>query len=138
MVKRPRMFRKGEQLDAVAAAAAILAGNWVYLNDRPRHPSWMGSMHLNVIRGLAIKGCLYRAVRTEPLQRCSACGSSEDLRSSPWHAPHRICRPCFMVWYDPPEAIDVTDPKALGELSLRLKAADQWPWSSPQWKRANL
>jgi hypothetical protein len=60
---------------------------------------------------------------------CSACGGTERLRPySPWHNIP-ICRPCFMVWYDPTESIDVTDPKAVGELSLRLKAAGKWPWT---------
>lgn len=60
---------------------------------------------------------------------CSACGGEKFLRpSSPWHAPHLICNPCFMVWYDPDEAIDVTNPREVGKLSLRLKAAGQFPW----------
>lgn len=60
---------------------------------------------------------------------CSACGGSEHLRPySPWHRLP-ICRPCFMVWYDALESIDVTDPKAVGALSLKLKAAGKWPWN---------
>lgn len=62
--------------------------------------------------------------------RCSACGGTEHLRPySPWHR-RPICRMCFMVWYDGPEAIDQTDPKAVGALSLKLKAAGRWPWGS--------
>ena len=61
---------------------------------------------------------------------CSACGGTEHLRPySPWHRLP-ICRPCFMVWYDPDEAIDVTDPKQVGALSLKLKAAGKWPWTA--------
>jgi hypothetical protein len=34
-----------------------------------------------------------------------------------------------MVWYDPDEPIDVTDPKQVGALSLKLKAAGTFPWT---------
>jgi hypothetical protein len=33
-----------------------------------------------------------------------------------------------MVWYDPPTDIDVTSPKEVGEMSLKLKAAGKFPW----------
>lgn len=62
---------------------------------------------------------------------CSACGGEKFLRpSSPWHAPHLICKPCFMVWYDPPgvDPIDVTKPDEVGRLSLEMKAKGEWPW----------
>jgi hypothetical protein len=60
---------------------------------------------------------------------CSACGGSEQLRHSPWHGKAAICRPCFIVWYDPDEDIDCTDPAAVGALSLKLKAAGKFPWN---------
>ena len=60
---------------------------------------------------------------------CSACGGSEYLRPySPWHRTP-ICKPCFIIWYDPPENIDSTNPKEVGELSRKLKAAGKWPWT---------
>jgi len=59
---------------------------------------------------------------------CSACGGSKHLRTSMWHGDQFICKPCFMVWYDPDRDIDVTDPKAVGKESLRLKALGQFPW----------
>jgi len=63
-----------------------------------------------------------------PPLTCSACGGSEYLRPySPWHRIP-ICRPCFIVWYDPDENIDVTDPKEVGRLSLKLKAQGKYPW----------
>ena len=59
---------------------------------------------------------------------CSACGGTERMRPySPWHRSP-ICRPCFMIWYDPDEAIDVTDPQQVGALSRKLKAAGRFPW----------
>lgn len=61
---------------------------------------------------------------------CSACGGSEQLRSSFYHHPHLICRPCFKVWYDPPEECDVTDPQQVGALSLKLKERGEWPWKA--------
>jgi hypothetical protein len=61
--------------------------------------------------------------------KCTACGGTKFLRGSPWHGEHLICGPCFMVWYDPDEDIDQTDPKAVGALSLKLKAAGRWPWT---------
>lgn len=65
----------------------------------------------------------------DPLPTCSACGGAEHLRAgSMWH-PAPICKPCFIVWYDPDEAIDVTDPTAVGLLSLKLKAAGKYPWT---------
>jgi hypothetical protein len=65
------------------------------------------------------------------LMTCSACGGTEFLRPySPWHSVP-ICNPCFMVWYDAPgpDRFDATDPKAVGEVSLRLRAAGKWPWT---------
>jgi hypothetical protein len=35
-----------------------------------------------------------------------------------------------MVWYDGPEPIDPTDPKAVGALSLKLKAPGKFPWDA--------
>lgn len=59
---------------------------------------------------------------------CSACGGDKHLRPySPWHSVP-ICKPCFMVWYDPDEVIDPTNPKEVGKLSLKLKAAGKFPW----------
>jgi len=73
-----------------------------------------------------------------PPLRCSACGGSDYLRPySPWHRIP-ICRPCFIVWYDPEEEICVTDPRAVGRLSLKLKAAGKHPWNAEtlkRWKR---
>lgn len=60
--------------------------------------------------------------------KCSACGGTKWLRHSMWHGEHWICRPCFMVWYDPDEDIDCTDPQQVGALSLKLKAAGKFPW----------
>jgi hypothetical protein len=59
--------------------------------------------------------------------KCSACGETRWLRKSMWHDTP-ICEPCFMVWYDPDESIDQTDPKAVGRLSMKLKAAGKAPW----------
>lgn len=62
--------------------------------------------------------------------KCSACGGTEHLRGSMWHGDQPICRPCFMVWYDPPGKgpFDHTDPAAVGALSLEMKAQGKWPW----------
>lgn len=60
---------------------------------------------------------------------CSACGGDKHLRhGSPWHSAP-ICNPCFKVWYDPDENIDMTDPAQVGALSLKLKAAGKYPWT---------
>lgn len=67
--------------------------------------------------------------------RCGACGGTEYLRPfSFWHSTP-ICWPCFMIWYDPDEPIDVTKPEAVGRLSLKLKAEGKWPWSTEALKR---
>lgn len=62
-------------------------------------------------------------------ETCSACGGAKHLRGSMWHGPHKICEPCFIVWYDPDEAIDVTSSAEVGALSLKLKAAGRHPWT---------
>jgi hypothetical protein len=49
------------------------------------------------------------------------------LRKSHWHGTP-ICSPCFIVWYDPDEDIDNTDPAQVGALSLKLKAQGKFPW----------
>ena len=61
-------------------------------------------------------------------EKCASCGGTKWLRTSMWHEPSLICRPCFMVWYDPDEAIDCADPAVVGALSLKLKAAGKYPW----------
>lgn len=63
--------------------------------------------------------------------QCSACGGFEHLCCSVWHGPHYICAPCFMIWYDPPEDVDQTNPAQIGALSLKLKAAGKYPWPHP-------
>jgi hypothetical protein len=65
------------------------------------------------------------------MNTCSACGGTQWLRHSPWHNAHWICSPCFVVWYDPDEDIDTTDPSEVGKLSLKLKKAGKFPWNQP-------
>ena len=62
--------------------------------------------------------------------RSSSCGGTRELRPySPWHHIP-ICRPCFMVWYDAGDSRTCrTDPLSVGMLSLKLKAANRWPWA---------
>lgn len=64
---------------------------------------------------------------------CSACGATENLRSSLWHTPLMICRPCFLVWYDPPVAIDRTSPDEVGKLSRRK--SNDWDDDDHQHRR---
>lgn len=61
--------------------------------------------------------------------KCSSCGGTKYLRPySPWHRVP-ICRPCFMVWYDCGDhTTDRTNPKSVGDLSLKLKANKEYPW----------
>ena len=61
---------------------------------------------------------------TETMLECSACGRTEDLRHSPFHGEHIICRPCFMIWYD----YGVTDPNELGKLSHKLEREGKFPF----------
>jgi hypothetical protein len=61
--------------------------------------------------------------------KCSACGGTEFLRGPGIHGDRPICAPCFMVWYDPDEEIDSTNPAEVGALSLKLKAAGRFPWT---------
>lgn len=60
--------------------------------------------------------------------KCPACGATDmPLRGSPWH-PGGICEPCFIVWYDPDEGIDPTDPAQVGALSRKLRTEGKFPW----------
>jgi hypothetical protein len=35
------------------------------------------------------------------LPPCDCCGVPvSSRRGSPWHGQHRICSPCFFIWYD--------------------------------------
>jgi hypothetical protein len=63
---------------------------------------------------------------------CSACGGSKHLRHSIWHGTKPICRPCFLIWYDCPADIDVTDPVAVGIESRKRRETGQWPWNDKQ------
>lgn len=62
-------------------------------------------------------------------QRCSACGGTEHLRRSSFHGAQPICTPCFIVWYDPPRSIDLTDPTQVGAVSMELKRQGKFPWT---------
>ena len=57
-------------------------------------------------------------------RRCEACGGTKYLSDNPQVT---LCQPCFMVWYD----TGIRTQKELGEESLRLKAAGQFPWTGP-------
>lgn len=49
------------------------------------------------------------------------------VRSSIWHAPHRICNECFFMWYDPDEAVDQTDPVSIGNAVRRKLKLEPLP-----------
>jgi hypothetical protein len=62
------------------------------------------------------------------MDKCSACGCKDmPLRGSLWHSTP-ICSPCFIVWYDPCEQIDMTDPEQVGALSRKLRQQGKFPW----------
>ncbi len=76
--------------------------------------------------GASVFSALCEAYNKKEEVKCSACGGTDHIRpSSPWHAPHIICNPCLIVWYD----MGITDPEQVGAESLRLKAAGKFPWT---------
>jgi len=57
-------FTKGRRIDGLEDLVVQLqCGNWVYWNDRPKHPSWLWNMQLRTLRNAVNAGILYVAVR---------------------------------------------------------------------------
>lgn len=51
---------------------------------------------------------------------CDTCRREVDyVRGSMWHGTSRICRECFIMWYDGDEGVDPTDPVSIGNAVRR-------------------
>lgn len=60
---RPRKYLKGPVIKSpLVAMSAILDGQYIIVNDKPQHPSWMGAQQLHQIAGAARRGSLHFAV----------------------------------------------------------------------------
>ena len=58
---------------------------------------------------------------TEKAGTCHACQREVDhVRGSMWHGEHRICKECFMQWYDPDhDDVNPTSPRSVGNATRR-------------------
>lgn len=62
----PRVFRPGATITSMEEVASLLQARcWVYLFNRPKHPSVLGSMQFNTLAGFVILGALRVAIRNE-------------------------------------------------------------------------
>jgi len=51
---------------------------------------------------------------------CGCCQRAVvETRRSQWHGITRMCKECFIAWYDPDDPIDVTDPTEVGDYVRR-------------------
>jgi hypothetical protein len=62
---RKRMYRRGRRLSMAALARRLLRQEYVFLGDRPVHPSFMTSMTFWTLVWMCRKGRLRAAVRTK-------------------------------------------------------------------------
>jgi hypothetical protein len=62
---RTKKFSRGEKLSVQEALEHIAAGRWVYWQNKPQHPSWLGSMQFLTLVGAAKMGLLREAVPNE-------------------------------------------------------------------------
>lgn len=60
---RKNKFEQGPVLrDPLVVFSFILAGRYLYWNDKPQHPSWLGSMQINTIAHSARRGIIREAI----------------------------------------------------------------------------
>ena len=63
---RQRMYRRGRKLSLLGLIErAMLRREYVFMFDRPCHPSWVISMQLNTLANLCRHGGFRAAVRNE-------------------------------------------------------------------------
>ncbi len=59
-------FKKGDPIGSVALLAFLIkTGQWIYLRDKPKHPSFISSMMFRTVTGLIDSGCLRYAELNE-------------------------------------------------------------------------
>jgi len=59
-------FTKGRRIDGLEDLIVLLqCGNWIYWNDRPKHPSWLWNIQLRTLRLAVNAGILYVAERRQ-------------------------------------------------------------------------
>lgn len=59
--KRTRKYIKGGALSLLDCVGALERDEYVFLLDRPCHPSWMRSMRYNVLAGMCRQGAVSEA-----------------------------------------------------------------------------
>lgn len=64
MSNRPRMYEPGDVLGLIAIVREIVADNYVFLGDRPCHPSWLLSLSLRELNFMSNCGRLRKAELT--------------------------------------------------------------------------
>lgn len=58
---RVRKYLKGAPMSLNAVITAVLDRRYVFFNDKPMHPGWVGSWSLHLLNILSNQGQLYRA-----------------------------------------------------------------------------
>lgn len=63
---RTKMFEKGEQIKSMDELSSELRkGNYVFLNHKPQHPGWVGSMMFRTLEAYVRGGGARFALRTK-------------------------------------------------------------------------
>jgi hypothetical protein len=62
MSAKVRKYIVGERLNLLDAISEVVAGNYLFCNHKPTHPSWCLGWQLNTFRGFADHGSLKRAI----------------------------------------------------------------------------
>jgi hypothetical protein len=60
-----RIYRKGRKLGIRALVARLLRHEYVFLGDKPMHPSFMGGMHFWTLNWQCRSGRIRAAVRNK-------------------------------------------------------------------------
>ena len=76
---RPNKYLPGNKKTCIHELIALLRlGCWVYWHGRPKHPSFLLSMQLNALIGIAGKGLLRLAVPNEQPEKDNADAVASD------------------------------------------------------------
>lgn len=63
-----RKYKPGAVLGLLSTVGAILAGRYVFWNDKPMHPRWMRSQHLGTLLEATARRTIREAICTQEVE----------------------------------------------------------------------
>jgi len=89
-MSKKRKFRPGERLWSMwGLECAIRDGNWIYLRDKPKHPSILENMTFATLQGFIRRGMLRVAVQIKKEDKNGSISKKDSNRRKESHTPHK-------------------------------------------------